>query len=434
MKQMRRRELTLGLLASLACSDEATVLQPTTTTEQPNQPAASDGPGAEPTTPGEPTPPAEPGAEEPLYALQTYVFTDDNVTSYVTLTNSLDIGELPPDEAREFPGYAFITAVDGKLLVSDGETPTVTRYEITPDHQWQELDAISFANQGVTGGTAGFERHWFKDANTAYLTLDIRKRVIWNPTEMRIVGVMEDSALELERDGLQLDATFNRQPRVMRGPVLKPFYYRDADWFVFGQTTPVAVYDPATNAEQKIIDVPCPALEVPSQDEAGNTYLSAWTYGATLGLYGLGPANCIRRIKPDATLDEEWNPDLTAWTDGRPVKTFRYLGNDKAVATVLHTDELAIDFTQPYDEDDATELELHWRLWLFDLEAQTARPIDNIGAIDSAFLWSVFEGRTFVFVPYSDWSRSKVFELDAEGNATERFEAVGFVNEWIRIR
>jgi hypothetical protein len=238
----------------------------------------------------------------------------------------------------------------------------------------------------------------------------------------------------LEREGLQLDATFNRQPRIMRGPVLKPFYYRDANWFRFGPTTPVAVYDPVTNAEQRIIDVPCPALEVPSQDEEGNTYLSAWTYGATLGLYDQGPDLCVRRIKPDSTLDEAWTPDLTLWTQGRPVKTFRYMRDGLAVATVLHTDELNIDFTQPYDEVDATEVDQHWRLWLFDLEAQTARPIDNIGSIDSAFLWSVFDGRTFVFVPYSDWSRSKVFELDVEGNATERFEAIGVVNEWIRIR
>lgn len=424
MRRLGAGVWSLGLLATVACDDEAIVIMP----EGPEQPGPVE---PAPQVPGSPDPSP---AADPLYALQTYVFTDDSVTSYVTLTNTLDITSLRPEDAREFPGYAFVSAVDGKLLVSDGETPVITRYEITPELEWRQLDAVSFANHGVTGGGAGFERHWFKDATTAYVTLDIRERVVWDPTQMLIRGVMADSALELERDGLQLDATFNRQPRVMRGPVLKPFYYRDADWFMFGPSTPVAVYDPDTHEEQKIIDVPCPALEVPSQDEAGNTYFSAWTYGATLGLYGMGPANCVRRITPEATLDESWNPDLTAWTEGRPVKTFRYMGDGKAVATVLHTDELNIDFTQPYDPDVAAELDLHWRLWLFDLEAETARPIANIGAIDSAFLWSVFDGRTFVFVPYADWSRSKVFELDAEGNATERYETTGVVNEWIRVR
>jgi hypothetical protein len=405
-----------GLLASAACSDEATIVQ-----------APTDGPSEQPSQPAAP----EAG---PVYALQTYVFTDDNTMSYVTLTDTLDITSLAPENAREFPGYAFVTSVDGKLLVSDGEAPTVTRYEIGPNLEWQELDTVSFANQGVTGGAAGFERHWFASPTTAYVTLDISKRVVWNPTEMVINGVMEDSALPLERDGLQLDATFNRQPRITPGPVLKPFYYRDEDWFVFGPTSSVAVYDPTTHVEQSIVDVPCPALEVPSWDEAGNTYLSSWTYGATVGLYDLGPDLCVRRIKPDATLDTEWAPDLTEWTEGRPVKTFRYMSNGKAVATVLHTDELNIDFTAPYNDVDAAEVDLHWRLWFFDLEAETARPIEGVGSMDSAFLWSNFDGRTFVFVPYSDWSRSKVFELDDQGIATERFETVGFVNEWIRIR
>jgi len=106
----------------------------------------------------------------------------------------------------------------------------------------------------------------------------------------------------------------------------------------------------------------------------------------------------------------------------------------EAVATVLHTDELNVDFTQPCDDEDAAEVDRHWRLWFFDLEAQTGRPIDTVGSIDPAFLWSSLDGRSFVFVPYSDFSRSKVFELDIEGNASERFERVGFVNEWIRIR
>jgi len=414
---------------NVACSDGATIVE-----IAPAAPASPAAQGDEGSAAGAPEPEAsEPSG--PVYALQTYVFTpDDSVLSYVTLTRSLDIEDLPRDAAREFAGYAFITAVDGKLLVSDGESPVVTRYEITDDLTWRELDAVSFANQGVTGGGAGFERHWFQSPDTAIVTLDITKRVIWNPTEMVITGVMEDSALEFERDGLELDATFNRQPRVLRGPVLKPFYYRDADWFLFGGTTSVAVYDAETHAERAIVDVPCPALEVPSQDEVGNTYFSSWTYGATLGLFDLGPELCVRRITPDSTLDETWAPDLTAWTGGRPVKTFRYMRDGKAVATVLHTDELDIDFTQPYSEEASLEVDRHWRLWLFDLEAQSARPIDGIGRIDSAFLWSNFNGRTFVFVPVEDWSRSQVYELDSDGNATPRFETTGVVNEWVRVR
>lgn len=409
-----------GVLGSAACSDDAILL------EAPS-PGASETP---------PDPEGGAGSElGPVYALHTSVYvTDDTVSGYVTLTDTLDISALPEEGAREFPGYAFISSVDGKLLVSDGESPTITRFDITPDLDWQELDRVSFANAGVTGGGAGFERHWFLNSTTAYVTLDVTKRVIWNPTDMVISGVMEDSALEPERDGLQLDATFNRQPRMLEGPILKPFYYRDADWFRFGQTTSIAVYDRTTHVEQKIVDVPCPSLEVPSQDEVGNTYFSSWTYGPVLGLYGEGPELCVRRIKPDSTLDEAWEPDLTAWTGGRPVNVFRYMRAGKAVGTVLHTDEVDIDYGAGYNDEDAARLDSHWRLWFFDLEAETAKPIENVDATGSGFFWSNLDGRSFVFAPNADWSRSKVYELDTEGNATERFETNGFVNDWVRVR
>jgi hypothetical protein len=371
----------------------------------------------------------------PVYALLTTVYqTDETVMSYVTLTDTLDITELPEAAAREFPGYAFISSSEGELLVSDGEAPEIARYEITPDLDWSEDARLSFAGRGVTGSGAGFERQWLVNPTTAYLTLDVTKRVVWNPRDMSISGVAEDSTLPLERDGLVLDATFNRQARQLRGPVLKPFYYRDEDWFLFGQYTSIAVYDPQTHAEQKVIDVPCPSLEVPSQDEAGNTYFSTWTYGPTLGLYGLGPDNCVRRIASDATLDEDWAPDLSEWTGGRPVGVFRYVRDGKALATVLHTDEVELDFTGAYDEEEAAELDAHWRLWLFDLEAETALPIDGIDGVASGWFWASFDGRSFVFVPNADWSVSKVFEVDLEGNATERFSATGLISDWIRVR
>lgn len=406
----------LSLLAGLACSDDATVLG------APAAPAGSEAPEPEQVL-------------GPVYALENTVFgANDDPLSYVTLVTSLDISELPPGQAREFSGYSFISGLNGKLLVSDGESPTVTSYDIDAALDWQESARVNFASYGVTGGAAGFERHWFLDEDTAYLTVDITGRVVWSPSEMTITEVKDDTTLQLERDGLQLDATFNRQPRRLRGPILKPFYYRDSDWFLFGQTTSIAVYDADTHEELRVIDVPCPSLEVPSQDEAGNTYFSSWTYGPELGLFDLGPDLCVRRIKPDSTLDESWTPDLTTWTGGRPVKVFRYMSDGVAVGTVLHVDEVDIDFSAGYDEAAAAQLDAHWRLWLFDLENETARPIEGVTGISSGFSWVQLDGRTFFFLPDEDWSRTSVFELDTDGNATKRFESVGFINDWIRLR
>lgn len=382
-----------------------------------------------------PSTPADTGNRlGPVYALQYLVYTDDEPSSYVVLTDTLDLRELSLERAREYPGYAFVSTVNGQLLVSDGESPIITRYDIEHDLEWTERDRLSFANQGLSGGGAGFERHWFLDEHTAYLTLEVTQRVVWDPSELTIRGVLDDSALELTRDGLRLDATFNRQPRRLNGPVRKPFYYRDEDWFEFGPTTLIAIYDPVTHQEANIVELPCPALEVTTQDEAGNTYFSGWTYGPTLSLFGEGPAPCVRRLKPDNTLDEAWAPDLSAWTGGRPVLTFRYMADGKALGTVLHTDEVDVDFSAGYNEEAALELDNHWRLWLFDLNEQSAQPIEGVPSTGSGFHWARFGDRTFVLAPNEDWTHTHVFEVDGEGNASERFETLGTVTEFLRVR
>lgn len=371
-----------------------------------------------------------------VYALQTLVYQpDDSVMSYVALTDTLDVeDELPLDDARELPGYAFITNIGGKLLLSTDEAPTIFQYEIGEGFVWDETGSVSFANQGLPSYGAGFERHWFLNERVAYLTLEVTGRVVWDPTQMRILEVKEDTQIESERDGLVLDATFNRPPQLLEGPVLKPFYYRDQDWFLFGPTTPIAVYDPETHDERDVIEAPCPALEVISQDEQGNTYFSPWSYGPTLSLFGEGPVPCIARVKPDLAVDSNWTMDLSTWTEGRPVHVFRYVADGQAIGTVLHVDEVEGDFESGYDEALVLELDSHWRLWHFDLDAETARPIEGIGPTGSGFSMAELDGRNFLFVPNEDWSETTIYEVDAQGTAEAHFTVQGIVNNWIKVR
>ena len=381
--------------------------------------------------------PVQPLADR-LYALQTIVYPlddDDTALSYVALTDTLGVRDvIELDDAQELPGYAFISAIGGRLLVSSGEAPEIIQYEIGADRVWSERAKVNFGNFGLPSYGAGFERHWFLNEHVAYLTHEVTSRIVWDPTEMEILDLKEDTSLASEVDGLVLDATFNRPPLLPEGPVLKAFYYRDEDWFEFGGNTSIAVYDPETHAERQILDVPCPALEVMSQDEQGNTYFSPWTYGPTLSLFGEGPATCIRRVKLDGTLDTEWTPDLSEWTEGRPVQVLRYVGDGKALATVLHVEEVNGDFSSGYDEALALELDQHWRLWELDLEAETAQPIQEIAASGSGFNMSQIDGRTFVFVPNETWSVTTVFELEGNGHARELFKSPGLVNNWVRVR
>ncbi|HEY0468888.1 MAG TPA: hypothetical protein VGC79_32070, partial [Polyangiaceae bacterium] len=78
----------------------------------------------------------------------------------------------------------------------------------------------------------------------------------------------------------------------------------------------------------------------------------------------------------------------------------------------------------------------HWKLWLFDLDTQTAAPIEGIGEdlVSGWSQFSVLDGRTFVFLPYDDGRRTKAYELTAEGAAVERFDTLGDVFKWVRVR
>lgn len=94
---------------------------------------------------------------EHVYALQTTVYQpDDSVLSYVALTDTLDVkGKLSLRDAREFAGYSFMTAIGNKLLVSSGEAPEITQFEISAERTWNELTTVSFANLGVPDFGAG---------------------------------------------------------------------------------------------------------------------------------------------------------------------------------------------------------------------------------------------------------------------------------------
>jgi YD repeat-containing protein len=220
------------------------------------------------------------------------------------------------------------------------------------------------------------------------------------------------------------------------GPVLHPFFYRDDDWFEFAPTSPIAAYDRETHEEMTIVEAPCPGLAVATRDEAGNTYFSSWDYGPGQALYGLAPAPCTVRIGADLQLDEAWTTDHTAWTEGRFAMNFRYVGNGKAVADVLHHEEIDLDFSAAYDPavEDAVWEGGHWRSWIFDLALGTGRPLAGLEPGGTGLQMVQIEGRTFLFAVYDSGGRTIAYELDSDGNLVERFRTPGEVFKWIRVR
>lgn len=375
----------------------------------------------------------QPDSDEPVYAMLFIVWSDDGPTGYVSLSDTVERSSVVLNEAREVPGYASIAAVGGNLLVASGDEPSITRYSIGDDLTWQDGPTLSFANQGLE--EAGFYRQYLADDDTAYLELEVNKRVLWDPMALEIRDVLETSSLPLERDGLPLFANYNRAYHRFDGNVLRPFSYHDEDWYEWAADTQIVVYDAATQEEAGVLDAPCPALDTVSRDEAGNLYFSTWEYGALHGLSGR-PAPCVAKINADGTLGTM--PDLTQWTEGRQLKLFHYLSDGKGVAAVLHHEEYGdIDFTA-LDIDGFYDIDgLHYRLWLFDLEQETARPLEGIAEgynVNATYSIAKLDGKSFLFVSAEDFSNTKVYELDASGSVTERFEVPGVVYQWLKVR
>lgn len=384
---------------------------------------------------------APPTGSEPLYAMMIQVYTptwDRNV--YVHLTEDLDVSNIDISQAREFGGVANFAAIDGRILVSSGEEPSITEFGISNELEWTEGRTVSFAGYPYEDN-ANFYAQYILDSHTAYLSFDKTSRIVWNPAEMVIEDTLTDSSVPLVADGLGVVTGGNRNAIRFDGPVQQPFFYtNDPDWTSYGPETIVALYDPETNEESSLITLPCPALSMASQD-GGYTYYGTWSF-MDRALFGEGPEPCIARLDADLTVDEAWTTDLMGVTAGRYHNNFRAIGGGKAIINVFHDEVFLAEhpemsFEDGYDQDVVDALYASgpwWKLWLVDIEANTGAPVDGIDETTSGAQFAVLDGRTFVFLPYDDWGRTKIFEIDAEGVATERGDTVGDVFKWVKVR
>jgi hypothetical protein len=380
----------------------------------------------------------EGNSPSPVYALSTLVWSDTDTTGYVVVSDTLELGDLSLSQAREFPGYTSVAVSDGRLLVTNGESPIIQRFAITGALEWEGDGRLSLINEGVVN--TGFFRQYMRRDRMAYAELDVAQRLLWDPVGFEVAGTELDTQLQLARDGLDLFANFNRAYFVFDGPILRPFSYHDQDWFRWAFDSLIAVYDPEAHTEQTVIDAPCPGLDTITKDESGNLYFSNWEYPALHALVGTGAAPCVARITPEQTLDAGFQPDLLAWTGGRHLMNFRYLRDGRAIAAVLEHDRFGEGFDFPGElSAQAAFWEaygLNYRLWMFDLTAGTAESMRGLPNEDlpPSYSHAEIDGRFFLMLEASDFSHTTFYELGLDGEATRRFEVPGSSYQWVKVR
>jgi hypothetical protein len=375
--------------------------------------------------------------EGPVYVMMTQVYTADDRTVYFSTSDSLDLAAVSLADAHESPSVANFSAIGGKLYISSGEEPKITQYDVLADRSLQETGAISFAGFPFDDN-ANFFYHYIVDETLAYLPYDVTRRVAWSPQDLTILSDETTSALPLMDGAMMLEGGGNRSGiKYPDKRVVQPFFFHDETWTDYGTQSRIASYDATSHDEIRVQSTPCLGLSITTRDEAGNTYISSNNYSPVKKLFGAGPAPCIVRLAPTGDLDAAWTTDLSALTGGRYTMNFRYLANGKAVANVLDADKLGADFTQPYDvtvEDKIWEAGT-FRLWLFDLAANTAKPIEGIElGVTAGGQTAVIDGRMFVFVVYNDYGNTRIYEVSNAGVATAVVDVAGDVFKWERLR
>jgi hypothetical protein len=426
------RVLTFSLLAAfgVACDEEAPVRDDRDADVADAATAAPDG-GADGGADG-------PANEDAVYAMARTVHTEESRVSTIAFHRDLhDIDVDALAKGREFPGVSGFEVIAGKILVSSGEAPTITSFEVTDGLGWKDGATISFGDYGLSDNANWFWQYVIDDERVM-LPFDGPGRILWNPRSMTITGAYTDSMLPLEIDGRGVfnDGGNLSGTALLPSAIMQPFYTWGGPDEQYGPSSYVVIYDEELT-EKEIVEIPCPDLETMTQAEDGTTYFSnAWHSGLFALFEGrLGP--CVARIKPDGTLDETFTTDFRDLTGGRYTQNFSYLRDGLAIANVLHHDESDIDFSGDYSPE--LEYKLldggYMRAWLFDLEEHTAKPIEGIDVpLTQRPNTAVIDGRIFLLAVDPTFASTRVFEISEDAVATKLFDVTGDLSGWRRLR
>ena len=375
------------------------------------------------------------GGDGAVYLVSSSLNTPAGNTGFVSLFGSLrpSQDELSLENAYEFPGLADAWVIGERVYVSGGDSPTITRYDVSSDAGLVEGVTLSFANFGVDN-TAFWHNH-IVDENKAYVALADRQLVIWNPSTMRIEGTVELPEFE-DRDGLMPTLAFgDRGAALSEGRLFLPVYWTGPSFAARDPRSEILVYDVENDTLVDSLDAPCPGLDFASVDDAaGRIYFSPWTGGAGAALV-LGDApTCVVEVDPSV-------PEITAvlsfqgLAEGREGAAFRALGDGKFVFSAFHDEE--VDLEGAIEEQDPFTIlgQEAWRLWGYDAESEEASPITAVASNSGATYWSRIDGVTYALIPTTDFASSVVYELAADASeATPLFEYQGFTLRLFRVR
>jgi hypothetical protein len=416
---------TLGV-STLGCGgaedDDVTVVAAAPGGDDPSTSTGTPGPSGPSLNGG-----AEPGAGAiergpSSFPMSRVLFGDEGQTTYVNVLSSLEAaGDL--ERAREFAGWADLWVHAGKLFVADGEAPVMTRHAVDASGDLIEEGRVSFQNYGAT--SVAFWNQLFVADEKAYLfNAEAREVVVWNPSTLATVGSFPLPELA-DRGAQRLAGPSADRAAVVRGNrAFVAFYWASWDDYSLSDDSVILVLDTQTNAVLRTIPVACPELNFASVDGEGTIYFSNWGFSAVPTLLDGKPNACAVRIPADSEeVDPAWSLTFADLTDGREASALRWLGDGRALLTVLHDERITI---APDADRYALTDSANWKLWVVDVERRTATPLDSLGWHAPGLYGARVAGQTYLFVPTADYASTATYLFSQDGSAELRWQAPGW--------
>lgn len=416
--------LTLLALASSACSgdDIVTIAPLEPGGEQPSDDEQPSG-GEQPSDGEQPANEIEP----PLYALSSLVFSAEETSTYVELLDSLEPQSVELTDARELAGTADLWVDEGFVFVAASEERTVTKFAVE-GRDLVERERVSFTAYGID--SLGFWLNKLISPTKAYLLNGASEVIVWNPQAMEITTTIALPELDAPAELRLFNGYSDRAAVVRDGKLYQTLYWTDETFFRYAPSSAIAVFDLERDELIEVLDAPCPGLDHATSDDEGNLYFSAWVY-APGGAVALDqPATCVVRIAAGSEAPEvAFN--VADVTEGREGGVMRYLGDGRALLSVLHDEQVDLSETTDPGEVAFTD---NWRFWTYDLASGSAERVESIDWNAGAQYSFDIDGKTRMLVALADYSATYVYDVTAAGETAPLLDTPGWSVRLFKVR
>ena len=345
---------------------------------------------------------------------------DDSSTTYAKAVSSLDGQELDLTDAREFGGWSDMKVAGGWVFVSGGEEPVVERFTVNKRGQLEEAGRIGFAN---FADYADLYMHTFISDTKAYFTTDT-EYVIWNPSTLEITGTIPFPELPA-RDGIEPFATLDRGVVLRDGKLFHAVSWTDTTDYKMSDSSQIMVIDTDRDEVVDVLDVPCPDINVATDDGQGNLYFSNWVYSPAATLINAGAKACAVKIPEGSDqIEPSWTVTFDEVTGGHEGANLVFAGGGKALFSVFREDR-----NQRESDGDIFDWLFGMNSWDFaslDLETHEVTELPQLGTQGGGFYAYQIEDRMLLLAPQDDYASMAFLALDAQGEATEVLRTDGW--------